>query len=267
MGRRGEGEGRRRAGPARGRGGALPGRQQRGAHGGRGEGEVRAPDHSLGDPPPRLPLRDRLRRRHQPGLAHRRDGGAGAAGRLPGRQPLHLQERAPHHALPPGTGPGGGVPGRQAPHRHHGQGRGAGLRGQGRARGHPHGGPPGRAALPGQARVQYPPEESALARDLRCRGVHGGGDPRAVPPLRRVAGALHHGHGTPALALDRRRRLRDVRGAQGTLLDVWTTGPTVHHLFEHDGGGACTGTGCRPQIHGALGISKAYCRAWAAARS
>ena len=75
-------------------------------------------------------------------------------GRVPRRQPLHLEERAPDHAVPPRARPRLGGQAGDAAHRHHRQGRGAGLRRQGGARGDPHGRPAGRAAVPREARAR-----------------------------------------------------------------------------------------------------------------
>ena len=95
-----------------------------------------------------------------PALAHRGDGVPGAPRGDPRRQPLHLQERAPDHALPPRPRPRlGGQAGGPA-HRHHGQGRGPRLHGQGRARGHPHGRSPRRAPLPGEAGGEPRPDRT-----------------------------------------------------------------------------------------------------------
>ncbi len=107
-----------------------------------------------------------------PALAHRGDGVARPARRDARRQPLHLEERAPDHAVSPGARPRLRGQAGRPPHRHHGQGRGPRLRGQGGPRRHPHGRPPRRAPVPREAGDQPRPEESAPARDLRRAELH-----------------------------------------------------------------------------------------------
>ena len=225
----------------------LPGRQQRGPHRGGGQGEVRPPVHPVRHPPQRGALRDRLRGGDRPRLAHRGDGVAGPAGSLPGRQPLHLQERAPDHALPSRARPRLGVAGGRPPHRHHRQGRGPRLRGQGGPHRHPHGGPARRAAVPGEARVQHQAEEPAAARDLRRADVHGGEHPRDLHALRGLARALRHRHRAAAQPLDRGRALGALRGRAGHHARHRPRDVPVHHLVQHHLGRALPpGPACRP---------------------
>ena len=185
----------------------------------------------------------------------------GAARRLARRQPLHLQERAPDHAVPPGAGPGLRVAGGRAPHRHHRQGGGPRLRRQGGAHRHPHGRPARRAALPREARGQHRAEEPAPARDLRRADASPWTrSSSAVPALRGLARALHHRHRAAPAPLDRGGRSVLFEGAQGTMLDIdHGTYPYITSSST-TAGGASTGTGVPPtKINGVLGISKAYC--------
>ena len=92
------------------------------------------------------------------------------------------------------------------------------------------------AALPREARVQRRPEEPHPARDLRRRDLLGGGDPRALPPLRGLAGALHHRHRAAALAVDRRRALGALRGRAGHHARPRPRDLSLHHVVEHHRG-------------------------------
>src|SRR5204863_190352 len=153
----------------------------------------------------------------------------------PRRQPLHLQERAPDHALPPRPRPRVGGQARPAAHRHHGQGRRPRLRRQDRARRHPDGRPARRAPLPREARVQPGPEEPSAARLLRRRDVRGRGDPQPVPAIRRLARPLHHGHRAAAQHVDRERLLGAVRGRAGHHARHRPRHLSVHHVVLDHG--------------------------------
>ena len=82
------------------------------------------------------------------------------------------------------------------------------------------------------------PEEPHPARDLRRRDVLGRGHPRPLPPVRRVAGALHHRYRAAPVAVDRRRPLRALRGRPGHHARPRPRDLSLHHLVQHHRGRA-----------------------------